>query len=81
MLEERGEVPPGLEFLEMNLDAGWYGRRCRKIVRDSVGSTTFGKKIIHFLRSVQWQKELYDVYIHIHIYIYVYSHETRFIAP
>ena len=34
--EETGEFPPDVEFVELQTDVGWYGRQCRKRLRDQV---------------------------------------------
>ena len=34
--EESGIFPENIEFVEMKTDIGWYGRRCRKTLRDQV---------------------------------------------
>ena len=34
--EETGEFPPEVEFVELQTDVGWYGRQCRKRIRDQV---------------------------------------------
>ena len=34
--EETGEFPSDVEFVELQTDVGWYGRQCRKRLRDQV---------------------------------------------
>lgn len=34
--EETGEFPSDVEFVELETDVGWYGRQCRKRIRDQV---------------------------------------------
>ena len=34
--EESGVFPENVEFIEMKTDVGWYGRKCRKTMRDQV---------------------------------------------
>ncbi len=30
-----------VEYLTMNIDVAWYGRRCSKFIRDKVGKRNF----------------------------------------
>ena len=34
--EESGVLPPGVELLELETDVGWYGRHCRRTLRNQV---------------------------------------------
>ena len=34
--EESGVFPENVEFIETTTDVGWYGRKCRKALRDEV---------------------------------------------
>ena len=34
--EETGEFPSDVDFVELETDVGWYGRQCRKKIRDQV---------------------------------------------
>ena len=36
LFEESGEFPSDVEFVELETDVGWYGRQCRKRIRDQV---------------------------------------------
>ena len=35
--EESGEFPGDVEFVELETDVGWYGRQCRRRLRNQVG--------------------------------------------
>jgi len=40
--EESGVFPEDVEFIEMKTDVGWYGRKCRKTMRDQLRAAEFG---------------------------------------
>jgi len=54
--EESGEFPSEVEFVELQTDVGWYGRQCRKSVRDQLRSIELGDSLL----SSKEQEELKD---------------------
>jgi len=54
--EETGEFPFDVDFVELETDVGWYGRQCRKKIRDQVRSIELGESLL----SEGQQEELRD---------------------
>jgi len=54
--EETGEFPSDVEFVELQTDVGWYGRQCRKRLRDQLRSIELGESLL----SEKQQEELQD---------------------
>jgi len=54
--EETGEFPSDVEFVELETDVGWYGRQCRKKIRDQLRSIELGESLL----SDEQQEELRD---------------------
>jgi len=54
--EETGEFPSEVEFVELQTDVGWYGRQCRKRIRDQLRSIELGESLL----SYKQQEELKD---------------------
>jgi len=54
--EETGEFPSDVEFVELQTDVGWYGRQCRKRLRDQLRCIELGESLL----SEKQEEELQD---------------------
>ena len=63
--EETGEFPSDVEFVELETDVGWYGRQCRKNIRDQVtfvrNSIVVIALTIHTLLVCIWDKCVFKI--------------------